>query len=330
MTTESVFEKIWTLIESSESVVISSHVRIDGDALGSTLALYAALTAMGKTVRMVHVDSVPKQLRYLADWDLVRTPGEVPETEQYDLGIVLDSSFLDRLEDSELIVRRAKSLINIDHHRSWDDFGDVNLADPSASAVGEIMCMLFEKVGADVTSDMATALYTAIATDTGGFRYANTTARTHEVAAMLLERGADTDIVNRHLYDNRPLVELKLLSPALATLDQQCDGKITWMSVDAKMIRDAGATLEHLEGFVNYPRSVNGTVVAILFTEIEAGVTKASLRSEDEADVSEIASRFGGGGHSRAAGCTIEKPLDEARKMMLAVCRQTLGCKTDE
>lgn len=330
MSTESVYNQIWSLIETSETVVISSHVRIDGDALGSMLALRTALIEMGKSVRVVHVDSMPELLRYLADCDTVCTPGEVPETETYDLGIVLDSGYMDRLQESSSIVRRARSVINIDHHRSWDDFGDVNLVDPEAGAVGEIMYMLFESGGARVTAEMATALYTAIATDTGGFRYTNTTGRTHRIAADLLECGADANIVNQHLYGNRPIVELRLLGPVLATLDQQCDGKITWMSVDSKMLREAGANIEHIEGFVNYPRAVIDTVVAILFAEIEPGITKASLRANDGADVSALAARFGGGGHYRAAGCTIEAPLEEAREMMLAACREVLGCETDE
>jgi phosphoesterase RecJ-like protein len=329
MSVEAMFPQIWSCIKASGSVVLGSHVRMDGDALGSMLALRTLLLDMGKTVRIVHADPVPAQYRCLTGWDSVCMPADVASDETYDLGIVLDSGTIERLGDAADVMRRADTLINIDHHRDWKDFGGINVIDTEAAAVGETLYALFEWADVNVTADMATALYTSLATDTGGFRYANTTAKTHRVAAMLIECGADAATVNRSLYENRALAELRLLGPALATLTQECGGKITWMKVDAQMLEQADAGPEHMEGFVNYPRSVAGTEIAVLFTEIEPGITKASLRSNDEADVSELAGRFGGGGHYRAAGCTIEAHLDQARAMVLDACREMLECKDD-
>ncbi|MCD6288629.1 MAG: DHH family phosphoesterase, partial [Candidatus Hydrogenedentes bacterium] len=256
MRAEHIYSEIWSLFESSRSVVISSHARVDGDALGSMLALRSVLLDMGKTVRLVHADPVPELLRYLADWQTVSSPADIPVDETYDLGVVLDSGTIARLHEAEPIVRRASKLVNIDHHRDWEDFGGLNLIDTRAAAVGEILGELFDWAEIDIAAAAATALYTSIATDTGGFRYTNTTARTHRIAANLLDRGADAQTVNQHLYSNRPLVEFRLLGSVLGTLEQRCGGRVTWMSVDAKMLSETGANLEHVEGFVNYPRSV--------------------------------------------------------------------------
>jgi len=323
------FQKIWSLIESGSSVVLSSHVKIDGDGLGSMLAMRRVLVGMGKTARVVHVEPVPEMFRFLPGADSVCSPAELPADERYDVGIVLDSGTLSRLGDAAEVVQQADTLINIDHHADWHDFGAVNLIDLEASAVGETLYRLFDWANVTIDKDVATALYTSIATDTGGFRYSSTTARTHRISAALIDLGVDPGEISRHLYENQPMPTLRLLSMALGTIERACDGRVTWMSVDAEMLRASGAELEHMEGFVNYPRSVNGTAVAILFAEFEPGKTKASIRSNVDVDVSELAARFGGGGHYRAAGCTIEAPLDRARDQILAACEEMLRYGTD-
>jgi len=323
------FQKIWSLIESGASFVLSSHVKIDGDGLGSMLAMRAVLNCMDKTVRVVHAEPVPEMYRFLPGADSVRSPSELPADERYDVGIVLDSGALTRLGNAAEIVRRADTLINIDHHADWRDFGAVNLIDLEAAAVGETLYRLFDWADVTIDKDVATALYTSIATDTGGFRYSSTTVRTHHIAAALIDLGVDPGEISRHLYENQPMATFRLLSLALGTIEQACNGRVTWMSVDEEMLCASGAGLQHMEGFVNYPRAVNGTAVAILFAEFEPGKTKASIRSNVNVDVSALAGQFGGGGHYRAAGCTIEAPLDQARDRIVAACEMMLRCGTD-
>ncbi len=318
------------MIESGESFVLTSHVKVDGDALGSMLALRTVLTRMGKRVRMTHVESVPEIYRFLPGTDAVCPPDAVPEDEQYDVGIILDSGALSRVGAAADVVKRARTLINIDHHQEWQDFGAVNVIDLEASAVGETLYWLFEWAGVTLDAQIAVSLYTSIVTDTGGFRYTSTTPRTHQIAAALLDCGVDPGEVSQHLYDNRPRAALRLLGLALGTIDQTCDGQVTWMSVDGDMLRASGASPEHLEGFVNYPRSVSGTKIAILFAETEPGKTKASIRSNVRVNVSQLAAQFGGGGHYRAAGCMIEASLADAREQILAACRGLLGCENDD
>jgi len=329
MSDDTEFQKIWSLLESGSSFVLSSHVKMDGDGLGSMLAMRAVLNCMDKTVRVVHVEPVPETYRFLPGADSVCSPSELPADERYDVGIVLDSGALTRLGSAAEIVQRADTLINIDHHADWRDFGAVNLIDLEAAAVGETLYRLFDWADVIIDKEVATALYTSIATDTGGFRYSSTTARTHHIAAALIALGVDPGEISRHLYENQPLATFRLLSLALGTIEQACNGRVTWMSVNEEMLRASGAGLEHMEGFANYPRSVNGTVVAILFAEFEPGKTKASIRSNVDVDVSALAARFGGGGHYRAAGCTIEAPLDQARNRILAACEEILRCGTD-
>jgi len=326
---ESQFQTIWSLIESATSFVLGSHVKVDGDAIGSVLATRLVLLGMGKTVRVVHVDPVPGIYRFLAGADSVCRPDEVPADERYDVGIVLDSGALSRLGAAADIVQRAGTLVNIDHHMDWRDFGAVNLIDLDAAAVGETLYRLFRWADVTIDRDIAVALYTSIATDTGGFRYSSTTAATHEVAAALLECGVDPGEVGRHIYDNRPMALLHLLGMALGTVEHTCSRRVTYMSVDEEMLRASGAGPEHLEGFVNYPRSVTGTEIAILFAQTEPGKTKVSLRSNLDLDVSALAARFGGGGHYRAAGCTINAPLGQAREQMLTACEYLLRHRTD-
>ncbi len=329
MPDETEFQTIWSIIESGSSFVLSSHVKIDGDGLGSMLAMRLVLIGMGKTVRVVHVEPVPEMYGFLPGADSVCSPAELPADERFDVGIVLDSGALPRLGDAAEVVQRANTLINIDHHADWRDFGAVNLIDLEAAAVGETLYRLFDWAGVTIGKDVATALYASIATDTGGFRYSSTTSRTHQIAAALIERGVDPGEISQHLYENQPLPTLRLLSMALDTIEQACDGRVTWMSVDAEMLRASGAGLENMEGFVKYPRSVDGTAVAILFAEFEPGKTKASIRSNVDVDVSDLAARFGGGGHYRAAGCMIEAPLEQARDQLISACEEMLGSVTD-
>ena len=191
------FQKIWSLIESGSSVVLSSHVKIDGDGLGSMLAMRRVLVGMGKTARVVHVEPVPEMFRFLPGADSVCSPAELPADERFDVGIVLDSGTLSRLGDAAEVVQQADTLINIDHHADWHDFGAVNLIDLEASAVGETLYRLFDWANVTIDKDVATALYTSIATDTGGFRYSSTTARTHRISAALIDLGVDPGEISR-------------------------------------------------------------------------------------------------------------------------------------
>jgi len=311
-------------ISAAERILICGHVMPDGDCLGSALALSLTLKQLGKQVTTAGPDPVPEVYEFLPGFQDFRV-GSPPEGE-YDLLIVLDCPVPERLGNGycELPLRNMV-VVNIDHHSGSSSFGTFSYVDPKAAAVGEIIFDLFDLMQVDISLDAAICLYTAIATDTGSFQYDSTTPATHRRVARLLEIGVSVSRVNLHLYEEKSRAAQLLLGAALNTLSFSSCGKVAWMTVTRDMLRGTGAGDEHTEGIVNYARSIKGVEVGMLFHELSDGRCKISFRSKENVDVNRLAALFGGGGHSRAAGCVISGELKTIEDKVVAAAVSTAG-----
>ncbi|HHP51410.1 MAG TPA: bifunctional oligoribonuclease/PAP phosphatase NrnA [Moorella mulderi] len=304
-------------------VGILSHDLPDGDCLGSSLALALALRARGARVVVINADPVPEAFRFLPGQDTIVSGKEIESPPP--ILVVLDSADLQRPgEGMEHLLASARIIINIDHHVSNTRFGHLNLVDVQASATAQLVYRLLKEMGLPISGEIATCLYTGLVTDTGSFQYENTTPEALRLAAELMELGADVATIREYLWERKPLASLKLLSLVLPTLNLAYGGEVAWMVVSQESLEKAGAGPEHVEGLVNYPRSLAGVEVAFLFRELSPRMVKVSLRSKKRVDVNRIASLFGGGGHRRAAGCVVEGSLEEVIPRVVAAAGEAL------
>ncbi len=306
-------ERAIELINQADNLVITGHIHPDGDCLGSILALYEHLTSAGKTVDILLADDVPASYVFLPDSHNIRRPGSAPI--HADLLVVLDASDAERIAAVKSVV--DAKILNIDHHISNTRFADYWYIDSQAAATGEIILQLLRKVQAVITADMAVNLYTAIATDCGFFRYANTSPDTLRAAAELMEAGAQPHIISEYL-ETKPLDSIVTLTKVLETLEIHQEGKIAAITITPDI-----ADSDNTEGLINYPRNIEGVEIAILFKAADANTTRVSFRSRN-VDVSRLALSFGGGGHIRAAGCTVYGGLREAKNKVLAAANLIL------
>ncbi|MEA1935283.1 MAG: bifunctional oligoribonuclease/PAP phosphatase NrnA [Thermodesulfobacteriota bacterium] len=310
------FDKIVSIINSCRNFLITAHVRPDGDAIGSELALYHTLRDMGKEVVVYNQDETPESYRFLPGSEIIVNTLE--SLENFDVVFVLDCSKIDRIGDeSSRVSATIKKMINIDHHISNGGFCDISLIDPEASSTGEILYRLLEKMKVDLTEDIAINLYTAILTDTGSFRHSNTGKDTFTIAGKLVEKGADPQRIAERVYETNPSAKIKLLTKTLHTLEFNWDGKIGSIVVTQKMLGDAGALSEYTEGFVDFVRSIKGVEVAVLYSETSENNFRISLRSKGRINVERVAGKFRGGGHSNASACIIEGDIDTVKRSIV-------------
>jgi phosphoesterase RecJ-like protein len=316
-------EKVIEAIRRYNKFLITSHVNMEGDSLGSQLAMRELLKSLGKTCFMLDNDPVPKHYNFLVGVEDISN--DVTKRPDFDAALVLDCPTLKRVGRVTEVIGR-KPIINIDHHISNEKFGQVNWVDASASSAGEMVFRLFKAMVRPLTKEAALCLYVAILTDTGSFNYENTSSVTHEIVGELLGYGLEPAQVSEQVYEQRTLEDIKLLGMALATLRVNKAGDAAYIAVTKKMLDEAGVEPSKTEGFVNYPRSIDKVKVAMLFREDKKGGPKinVSFRSKGEVDVNKIASAFGGGGHIKAAGCVIEGTLTEAEKRVLAKVEEVL------
>lgn len=306
-------------LREKSDITILTHINPDGDALGSSFALCAALRQCGKRARVVLPEPLPDRFAF-THW----SPILFEETMEIQTVVVLDCGDSKRLGTAEALLNRAESVFLLDHHQTGKPFGDYTLVEPTRAATGELVFELLCDLNITFTAEIATALYIAISTDTGGFRYSNTTSDTHQIIAKLLETPFDAAAINRYLYDYVSPARLKLTAAALHTLEFAANGKISLIAVSDDMIRQCGGTWEDADGLTDYTRIARGVEIGILLKEKEPGITKISLRSNEYADVSAIAATFSGGGHIRAAGCVIHASLAEAKKQIITVAAKLL------
>ena len=316
MTAEnSQIQEIAEWINSRKSFLITGHQRPDGDCLGSSLALASALARIGKECAVVIADPVPRIYQELPGAEEILSASESPPASSFEGLVAMECGTIERtgLEG----VDNLPSL-NIDHHPSTQAWADLNWIDTDISAVGEMVFILIKAMGIEVTPDIATNLFTAIMTDTGAFQHSNTTAQTFFIASRLVEAGASPAGISRIVYMNQPASRLRLLAKILTTLHIDESGQYATISMSIRDLEETGARDEETEGFVNYPLSVSGIEACAFLSEADNHRIRISLRAKEKVDVSAIASSMGGGGHSRAAGCTLEGvSLPEAEKIIL-------------
>ena len=315
---------------NAQRIILSTHVNADGDGAGSEAAVATWLARAGKTVHITNPTPFPKAYTHLIeDRAWVVDPadaGFATTIARADALLVLDTSEPKRI-GRVLPGASDKRVFVIDHHpASEPGFRGTVLLDPTACATGELVYDLFTvaRVPEPWPQAICEGIYTAIVTDTGSFRFSNTTPRTHALAGDLIRRGVDAEAAYKRLFATVPLRRIQLLRTALESLEVDGELPITWVSIPKSAMVDAGASSEDLEGVVDQARAVEGTEVGILFRETADGGTKVSLRSNGDVDVNAIARQFGGGGHIKASGAVLPLPLDKAREMVLAATRAAI------
>lgn len=318
------------LKRSNDDFIVTSHISPDGDNIGSTLAIYYTLNKLGKNVYYVLDDNPPKNLKFLLE-NMNILKSEDVNLNTYDI-IALDCGDRNRICLSEELLNKAKNIICIDHHASNDYYGNLNYIDVDASSTCELVYNLlveYEKKEDKniIDQDIATCLYTGLVTDTGNFVYSNTHPSSFVMAKELLLRGAKKDIIIQSVFQSNPYNYYKLLGEALNTLDI-VNEKIASIMITKEMLKRNVISFNDVDGITSYTRDIEGVEVGILLKEKKENEVKISLRSKNYVDVSKIAQSFNGGGHIRAAGCTIYSSVEDAKKMIVeAVVKAVQGEK---
>ncbi|MDD4179166.1 MAG: bifunctional oligoribonuclease/PAP phosphatase NrnA [Candidatus Margulisbacteria bacterium] len=307
-------EKIKELLKSAKSAVIAAHIDPDGDTIGSMLALGMMLEQKGLSITLYCADQNPKIYKFLPTADRIKH--ELPAGAHYDLGFAVDASDASRIGSRIDLKKTAGAVINIDHHPDNTKYGDVNYV-ARVSSVAELIFDLGKYLKIKMDKNIADCLYTAMITDTGNFRYENTNVKTFMIAAELLKAGVNTHELTTRIYDNKSIPSIKISARALANIKFTPDHKIAWTAVTDDMMRETKAEGEDLIGIVDKLRSIEGVEVAIFFRE-KGNETKINFRSKDRINVSEIARRFGGGGHIKAAGAVVKGELAKIEDAVVA------------
>jgi phosphoesterase RecJ-like protein len=318
-------EKIIKAIRQHKNFIITAHVNLEGDSIGSQLAMKELLEKLGKTAVIIDNDPVPQHYRFLSGTAAILN--RIDSAPDFDAAVVLDCPTLKRIGRVNELLTEDKTVINIDHHISNEKFGDVRWVDTQASSAGEIVYLLFKELGLKPSKESALALYIAILTDTGSFNYENTTQRTHAIAGELISYGIDPAAVSEDVYERRSLTDMKLLGMVLSTIKVNKAGDIAHLEITKSMLKETGAEIAKSEGFVNYARSIDGVKVAVIFKEDlqKPGIINVSFRSKGDVDVNKIASTFGGGGHAKASGCVVAGTLAEVKRKVLATIEEALA-----
>jgi len=309
-------EEIGRILRDHQRFAVLGHVRPDGDALGSQLALALSLQQLGKEVRVWNEDGMLEKYSFLPRAELLTKPPSFPEN--VDVAIALDTAIQNRLGTALAAVRSAKIWINIDHHLSNPGYGNIAYVDPSAPATAEIVFRLIKSQGLPFNRDIAENLYAAISTDTGSFQYPKTSAHTLEIAAELIRAGLDVGRLNQQLYENYPRRRLELLRELLRTMRFEQGDSVASFTLSLQTAAELGVLPEDNEGLIDHLRAIRGVIVAVFFEELTDGKVRVSMRSKSDAvDVCAICQKFGGGGHTLAAGARVHGTLAEVEEKVL-------------
>ena len=300
--------------KENKKFIISSHQNLEGDAIGSQLALAEFLKRFGKQVFLLAPEKIPEKYTFLPETEKILYTTKKMD---YDVACVVDCTDIDRIGLVKGLLDFKKPIINIDHHISNTNFGTINWVEPKLSCTGELIYYLFKRADAPIDKKAALYMYIAMLTDTGSFRYSNTTANTHKIVAELIEKGLNPTYIYRKIYEEAHKGRLTLLASVLSTLDMTKDGKVAWIRVTRGMLKKNKTDMEGTEDFVNFPRSIKGVKVALAFREIDKDTVKVSLRSNEHVDVCKLAKLFGGGGHASASGCTIKGSMGEIEEAVV-------------
>ena len=327
-------KEIVEIIHAVDKVLITAHVNPDGDAIGSMLGFGMSLELMDKDVSYYNRNGVPSHLAFLPHGNRVRSSlKDLPE--RFDVTFLLDCTDVSRAGDAlveQMDSKRFGKTVIIDHHVTSKKTANVHFVYPDAPATATIIYRVIKELGLEISPEIATCLYTAILTDTGSFRFSNTTSESFRIAAELTGAGASPSFVAQSIYENEPYEKIKLLSKVLSTLEIHAGGKVASILIDNEMYDDQGLDERpNTEGFVNLPRSISGAEVAVFFKEedgrAEGQRWKVSLRSKGAVNVSALAEKLDGGGHEKAAGCSVSGTIKEAKERVLGLIKEELDWK---
>jgi phosphoesterase RecJ-like protein len=319
-------ERAKRFILEENNFLVVSHVQPDGDAISSTIAIGLILQSLNKSFIMINEDKTPIKFEYLSGYDNIQNAGimdTIPR--QYRNIIAVDCADFSRIGIVQNWFEDNPIILNIDHHPTNDQYGTIPLIQAEAAATAEILFYLIEALGITWTKSLADCIYTGLLTDTGGFRYSNTSPEVMKIASKMLEFGVKGHQLAEHLLERIALSHIIILKRALTSLSFAADNQIGWMLVSQTDIIESQANNEDLEGLVNYPRNIEGVEVGLLFKEITPRVVKVSFRSAGKVDVAAIAHRLGGGGHTRASGCTLNMTMDEAVPFIVNEIQQEMA-----
>jgi phosphoesterase RecJ-like protein len=317
---EDVVDDIRGIVDRSTVILCLPHKDADADSLGSALGFALSLRAMGRDVRVVVPSPLPRMLEYLPGFDTISdTVGD-----RVDALFTFDCPTVERFGDKQDLVRTTATVVNVDHHVTNEAFGSINLVDAGASATGQVVHRLLTTIDAPITADVATNLYAALFTDTGGFRHENTSERALRLGADLVAAGANPGWVALKSYKSRSVSQLKLEGLAVARLRTELGGRLIWSEITQAMLDDTGSDIQESEGVIDQLQSIDTMEIAVLFKESAPGVTKVSVRTRDPYDATAVCQPFGGGGHRRAAGAEVREPIAVFGPRVLEVARGLL------
>ncbi|HWF57426.1 MAG TPA: DHH family phosphoesterase [Candidatus Dormibacteraeota bacterium] len=317
---EDVVDEIRGILADARTIACLAHKDADADSLGSALGFALSLRELGRDVQVLVPSPLPRMLEYLPGFDTItETAGE-----GVDALFTFDCATVARFGDKRDLIGTTPTVVNVDHHVSNEGFGTVNLIEPTASATGQVVHRLLRNLGAPITADVATNLYAALFTDTGGFRHENTTEAALRLGADLVAAGCNPGWVALKSYKSRSVPQLKLEGLAVARLHTEMDGRLIWSEITQAMLDEAGADMMESEGVIDQLQSIDTMAIAILFKESAPGMTKVSVRTRDPYDATAVCRPFGGGGHHRAAGAEVHEPLAVFEPRVLEVARGLL------
>lgn len=311
MTLDNILEEI----KKAKSIIILTHENPDGDAVGSSLAMYSALKQMGKENVDVVIPEYPRTYRFLPNVDIVKKEGN---NEPYDVAISVDCATIKMLNGWAGYFESAKTKISIDHHGTNTMYGDLNFVNPDSPACTQILLTIFEYFGLEITEDIGKCILTGIITDTGGFQYQTTRPETFEFAAKLLKQGINVSEIYKKAMNTKSRANFELRKRAIDRMEFLEDGKISFTYITLKDMEEIGATNGDNEGIVDEGRGIEGVEVSIYLRETENKGFKISLRSNEYLNVSDVCLIYGGGGHVHAAGCYISASIDQIREKLVS------------
>ncbi|MGG1442701.1 bifunctional oligoribonuclease/PAP phosphatase NrnA [Brevibacillus laterosporus] len=328
---QTVFLDAARFVRENERFLIISHVNPDGDTTGSALAMALLLEQMGKSYVIVNQGSTPDMFSFLPRFNHIINLSDQTVDEKFSCVIAVDAADSSRMGEVTHLFNPDAQILNIDHHPTNDAFGTYNIILPHAAATAEIMYDWCVASSFSLTKEIATCIYTGLLTDTGGFRYSNTTPHVMEIASHLLTYEVSSAEIAERCLENITLKHVQILKRALASLELTNEGLVATMQISKQDFLETNSTNDDTGGIVNYGRNIEGVEVGILLTEVEEGIVKISLRSRAKVDVAQLAKNIGGGGHARAAGCTMKGvTLEEAKKSVLRLVDQVLGVERYE
>jgi bifunctional oligoribonuclease and PAP phosphatase NrnA len=311
------FAAIGDVLKSARTFAVLTHVRPDGDAIGSQLGMVLALQKLGKTVVAWNEDGLPESFAFLTGSELITKPPDQPM--EFDVVLALDTAAKNRLGTGINAVRTYKTLVNIDHHASNPGYGDLNYIDAQAPATGQIIYELLQDQKLPFFPEIADALFVAISTDTGSFRYQNTTAQTFEIAGKLVEAGVDLATISQRVYESYPKRRILLLGQLLNEATFHANDRVATFSLTEATKARLAIDPADIDGLIDVIRTIDTVVVAIFFEELEDQRVRISVRSKNpKIDANKICSTWGGGGHQLAAGARIRGTLEEVRTKVIS------------